>query len=666
MKSVFFRRLLATLTICMLLASAIMVGGYAYLIRNAYVDIKLEEMQAKAELLRQLVWEWASGQVGADAFERLGASFMEAADAAILVVNAEGKLAYVRAEAGYPSSAAMEEALGAVIGDILAGRSVAQSDVEIAGAGRMLVAAVPMEGQGGVLLLKRAGEVTLASRRLSVLLLWVALIVVPVTLLAALWRVKRETSPLHAMSEAAISMSKGDFCLRLDEEEPGEVGVLARALNNLCETLSGTIYQLRFEKGQLDEILQSLTDGVAALDGSGALTHCNSALMRMFGAVNAGRREDISEDAELWATFDQVFESGKAQTIHYPLPGERMLWITVSPVVNEDGSRNGVVGLFKDMTEMERLEDTRREYVANVSHELRTPLTAVRGLLEPLADGMVQDEETRQRYYRTMLHEVMRLSRLITDMMTLSRLQSGAEYVEISRVDIHELLRDIVSGYSAAAEQKGIRLTLDARQAVDGLTDPDRIEQVLIILLDNALRFTPEEGTITIRVQLRGDRMLITVEDTGTGIPEEDLPHIFERFYKVDKSRGSAGTGLGLSIAKYIIDKLDEQITVHSELGKGTCFTFTVKRYVSNAIALGPAKESRPTGREGQERYREDPLADEWGAVDADYVVVPEGPGKKKPKAEKKPAKLPTLKMSEKKPDKKPEKTPEAGRKRKE
>lgn len=653
MKSVFFRRLLATLTVCMLLASAVLVGGYTYLVQDAYADIKLEEMQAKAALLRQLVIERAKGEMGDEAFKRLAVSFMEAADAAILVMDAQGRLSYVGAEEGYPGEAAVQEALSAMIADILSGCSVARGDVEVRGAGRMLVAAVPVEDQGGVLLMKKAGEVTLASRRLSILLLWVALVVVPLSLLATVLRIKRETSPLHAMSEAAISMCKGDFSLRLDEEEPGEVGVLSRALNNLCETLSGTIYQLRFEKGQLDEILQSLTDGVAAFDGSGALTHCNSALMRMFGAVNAQKREDISEDGELWSAFDEVFESGQAQTITYPLPGERTLWITVSPVINEDGSRNGVVGLFKDMTEMERLEDTRREYVANVSHELRTPLTAVRGLLEPLADGMVRDEETRQRYYHIMLHEVLRLSRLITDMMTLSRLQSGAEYVDISRVDIHELLSDVVSGYTAAAEQKGIRLTLDARQAVDGLTDPDRIEQVLVILLDNALRFTPEGGTITIRVQAGGERMLISVEDTGTGIPQEDLPHIFERFYKVDKSRGSAGTGLGLSIAKFIIDKLDEHITVGSEIGKGTCFTFTVKRYVSNAIALGPATESRPTGRDGRAQQAEI-RADEWGAVDADYVVVPEGATKKKARAEKKPAKQPTAKKGE------------AGRKRKE
>ena len=653
MKSVFFRRLLVTLTICMLLASAIMVGGYAFLIGDAYADIKLEEMQAKVELLRQLVLERASGGLEADAFDRLSVSFMMAADATTVIFDDEGRILHIGSPIEGLDMAALEAQLTLPIADILEGCCISTNEVRLKGVGRVLATGAPVEGAGGVLMLKSVGAVASASRRLSSLLLWVVLAVVPVVLVATVLRVKRETGPLHAMSEAAISISKGNFDIRLDEDEPGEVGVLSRALNNLCETLSGTIYQLRFEKGQLDELLQSLTDGVAALDGSGALTHCNSALMRMFGAVNAGRREDISEDGSLWDTFDEVFETGKPQTITYPMAGDKVLWISVSPVVNEDGSRNGVVGLFKDMTEMERLEATRREYVANVSHELRTPLTAVRGLLEPLADGMVQDEETRQRYYKTMLHEVLRLSRLITDMMTLSRLQAGTEYIEIVRVDMGELLSDIVGGYTAAAEQKGIHLTLDAREAVDGLTDPDRIEQVLVILLDNAMRYTPEGGTITIHVRSAGDKMLVSVEDTGTGIPAEDVPHIFERFYKVDKSRGSGGTGLGLSIAQFMIEKLGEQITVRSELGKGTCFTFSVKRYVSNAIALGPAKETRNMGR-GQEPRRSEPMADEKGVVDADYMVMPGGPDRRKPKGEKKPMKLPPLKM------------PEKGRKRKE
>ena len=270
----------------------------------------------------------------------------------------------------------------------------------------------------------------------------------------------------------------------------------------------------------------------------------------------------------------------------------------------------------------------RREYVANVSHELRTPLTAVRGLLEPLADGMVKDEEDRQRYYRIMLHEVLRLSRLITDMMTLSRLQSGTEYMEVVRVDLNTLIRDIASGYSGTAHQKGIELVVDSPEPVpDAMTDPDRIEQVLIILIDNAMRYTPEGGTITIGMRNAKESIVLTVTDTGCGISEADLPHIFERFYKVDKSRGEGGTGLGLSIAQFIMEKLGESIRVKSELGKGTSFILTVKRYVRNAIALGPAGE-------GNVRYGDEeeaaPIAssnktnmqEENAILDAHYEVI--------------------------------------------
>ncbi len=432
-------------------------------------------------------------------------------------------------------------------------------------------------------------DILLFTDRLRDMLLLVSAIVVPLITLLFYFSIRQITKPLHNISEAAIQMSKGQFDVRVDENHSGEVGILSRALNTLCGTISQTIFQLSAEKNQLDAILQSLTDGVAVTDSVGMLTHYNTALMQMFGAVNVKTPYELIDDPTIWKAFEEVNKTGETQSITYPMPGERTLWITISPVENEHKDRTGVVGLFKDMTEMERLEATRREYVANVSHELRTPLTAIRGLLEPLSDGMVKSEEDRQRYYKIMLHEVMRLSRLISDMMMLSRLQAGTEYMELSRVDIHALINDLAASYSATAKQHGIELIVDALDTPDALTDPDRIEQVLIILLDNAMRYTPEGGSITISLR-NGKRMLLSVSDTGCGIPQEDLPHIFERFYKVDKSRNEGGTGLGLSIANYIMEKLGENISVESEIGKGTCFTLTIKRYVSNAIQLGPAE----------------------------------------------------------------------------
>ncbi|MDD6046198.1 MAG: ATP-binding protein [bacterium] len=610
MKSIFLRRLLLALIITLLIASATMVGGYAFISRDTYTEIKLKEMAPKADAAEQLIIEFLDGQITEEAFIRLSKTQMLAVNGATLFVDQENRCMQYQDSIFGMSPEDMQQALSEEITTVLSGEKVSTDSVRLPGKRPdALVVGTPIfmpDGSlaGGIFVIKSAQEIIGATAKLSTSLFWIAAIVLPVTLLITSWRIRRITEPLHTMSEAAIAMSKGNFDIRVNEDEIGEVGVLARALNGLCAGLSQTIYQLKTEKSQLDQILQSLTDGVAATDEVGMLTHYNAALMRMFGAVNVEKREELVPDPKIWKAFDEVFETGEPQSITYPMAGDKTLWITIAPVVTDGGQRVGVAGLFKDMTEMERLEAMRREYVANVSHELRTPLTAVRGLLEPLADGMVKDEEDRQRYYRIMLHEVLRLSRLITDMMTLSRLQSGTEYMEVVRVDMNTLIRDIASGYSGPARQKGIELVVDSPKPVpDAMTDPDRIEQVLIILIDNAMRYTPEGGTITIGMCNAKDSIILTVTDTGCGISKDDLPHIFERFYKVDKSRGEGGTGLGLSIAQFIMEKLGESITVESEPGKGTRFILTVKRYVRNAIALGPAGEGR--GRYGYEQAEE-------------------------------------------------------------
>lgn len=634
MRNIFLRRLLLALIITLLIASATMVGGYVFISRDTYTDIKLQEMAPKAEAAEQLVIEFLNGQITEDAFLRLSRTQMLAVNGATLFVDQNNQCIQYQDSIFGLTPNEMQQALSEQISIVLSGQTVSTDEVRLPGKKyNALVVGTPIFMQDGTLagaifVIKSSQEIIGATSKLSTSLLWIAAIVIPVTLLVTSWRMRRITDPLHTMSEAAIAMSKGDFEIRVNEDEVGEVGVLARALNRLCAALSQTIHQLKTEKSQLNQILQSLTDGVAATDEVGMLTHYNAALMRMFGAVNVEKREELVPDPKVWKAFDEVFETGKPQSITYPMAGDKTLWITIAPVVTDGGQRVGVAGLFKDMTEMERLEAMRREYVANVSHELRTPLTAVRGLLEPLADGMVKDEEDRQRYYRIMLHEVLRLSRLITDMMTLSRLQSGTEYMEVVRVDLNTLIRDIASGYSGTAHQKGIELVVDSPEPVpDAMTDPDRIEQVLIILIDNAMRYTPEGGTITIGMRNAKESIVLTVTDTGCGISEADLPHIFERFYKVDKSRGEGGTGLGLSIAQFIMEKLGESIRVKSELGKGTSFILTVKRYVRNAIALGPAGE-------GNVRYGDEeeaaPIAssnktnmqEENAILDAHYEVI--------------------------------------------
>lgn len=632
MKSVLLRRLVAGILIALLLASLFTVAGYVFFTRNTYSQIKLSEMKPKAELIGSMIELTSTGEITQAAFEKIMSEMANGSNMIIYTVNSAGELTLLNSfdnSLSDTSGKQLKKALAKSAQGMINGGGSESENIYVEGYGNLLTVAVPVEHAAdivtGVIIAKSSAEVSNISRKMSSTLFWLMLGIIPICTLATSWGLKKMTSPLRDMTNAAIKMSKGKFDIRLDESASGEMGILAHALNELCQKLSQTIFQLQTEKKQLDLILQSLTDGVAATDSLGMLTHYNTALMRMFGAVSVQKREELIADTKIWAAFDEVFITGVPQTLSLPMAGDRTIWITLSPVVTQRGKRSGVVGLFKDMTEMERLETMRKEYVANVSHELRTPLTAIRGLLEPLSDGMVKAEDDRQRYYKIMLHEVMRLSRLITDMMTLSRLQAGTEYMEMSCVDINELVDDIAGGYSSPAANKGIELIVNAGKVPNALTDPDRIEQVLVILLDNAMRYTPKGGSITISVK-NDDRLLISVADTGCGIPETDLPHIFDRFYKVDKSRNEGGTGLGLSIAKFIMDKLGEKLIVESKEGKGTIFTLTVKKYVRNAIALGPstADEHFKTNEKDAAGIKDEYSADDMHihALDADYEVL--------------------------------------------
>ena len=237
----------------------------------------------------------------------------------------------------------------------------------------------------------------------------------------------------------------------------------------------------------------------------------------------------------------------------------------------------GCVGIVSDVTSAERLEQTRRDYVANVSHELRTPLTAMRALIEPLRDGLVKTEEQRQQIYDVVLRETMRLSRLVNDMLELSRLQSGTASLSRSVFAPLPLFNLIHETYSAYAEDYQQTFVYDVPEDLPSVWgNPDRTQQVLIVLLDNAFKYTPEGGVVTLSACAEGDVVRVRVRDTGVGIPAADLPHVFDRFYKVDKSHHSKGTGLGLAIAYEIMKHLGEEMSVTSEPGQGSCFTFTL------------------------------------------------------------------------------------------
>ena len=445
--------------------------------------------------------------------------------------------------------------------------------------GNLVVVAVPItfmdEVIGAVFMAQSMTEIMggmqALTNTLALSLLLVGLLMLPVVLFFA----SRMVRPITRMRTVALTMAGGDLTARAEDGSNDEYGELGRALNHLSSELGSTISSLQMERNRLQSLINGLSEGIIAVDAKGATTLINPAV---YGLLNLQSTDDNVRAAapDVFAMFDQALSSAQAvkKTVWQ---GDVALHISVSPLLLQSGEVTGCVGIVSDVTSAERLEQTRRDYVANVSHELRTPLTAMRALIEPLRDGLVKTEEQRQQIYDVVLRETMRLSRLVNDMLELSRLQSGTASLSRSVFAPLPLFNLIHETYSAYAEDYQQTFVYDVPEDLPSVWgNPDRTQQVLIVLLDNAFKYTPEGGVVTLSACAEGDVVRVRVRDTGVGIPASDLPHVFDRFYKVDKSHHSKGTGLGLAIAYEIMKHLGEEMSVTSEPGRGSCFTFTL------------------------------------------------------------------------------------------
>ncbi len=403
-------------------------------------------------------------------------------------------------------------------------------------------------------------------------LIFASALAILLMLLPTWFAISRLTRPLKQVKDVATAMSAGNFSLRADTGTAGEIGELARAVNELAADLDSSIAALMQERNRLQQILDGLGEGIIAVDRELELTHINPMLAVLLG-------ESGIEQLIRSGDFRQAMERRKPVTRSLKR-NERVLELEITALEDGDHDVIGAVGLVRDITAAEQLEQTRRDYVANVSHELRTPLTALRALIEPLSDGLVSREEDRHRYYGIILNETLRLSRLIDDMLELSRLQAGRTAIRRTSFRLVNILDPLAERYRQLADEAGVTLhfaEFENRQ-LRVYSNADRIEQVLVILLDNALKFTPEGGEISLSVNDSAERVVITVRDSGIGMTAEDQQHAFDRFYKADKARGRGGTGLGLSIAREMMQVLGERIWVRSQPDQGSSFHLTITR----------------------------------------------------------------------------------------
>jgi two-component system phosphate regulon sensor histidine kinase PhoR len=390
------------------------------------------------------------------------------------------------------------------------------------------------------------------------------------TYLAARW-IRR---PLREIQAVAQAIAEGGFAKKVPLHARDEFGSVAIAMNRMAEELSARMERLAGETSKLDAVLAGMQEGVIAVGGAGEILHANASARSLFGLRDGPLDLKIGEAVRVPALGEGVrkaLRDGVPWRSAVEL-GPRAVALSFSPLA---GGRGGVL-VSRDVTEEKRYDDLRREFVANVSHELRTPLTLVKGYVETLAAGAWRDGREAPGFLRTIEANIDRLCRIVEDLLELSKLESGGLIAQRRPVDLGALLAKVCETFRPLAERKGQALALGELRldrAVEA--DPDLLERAISNLVDNAIKYTPERGRIRVDGESGPEGIRISVEDNGIGIPEPDLPRVFERFYRVDKSRSRdlGGTGLGLAIVKHVAQLHGGSVTVRSRLGRGSTFT---------------------------------------------------------------------------------------------
>ncbi len=403
-------------------------------------------------------------------------------------------------------------------------------------------------------------------------------------------RFTRRIRRLQSFAENLVATGASQ---ELAPDADDEVGELAKSLNRMAAQLRDSLDRLRLESARREAILSAMVEGVLAVDHDMRITFCNASFARVIGAPAAITERtpllEVVRDAGLRDMFRQVLASGSPlkQRLELPAADGRSFEVQAAPLsVSSSASRWGAIAVLHDITDLERLERVRKDFVANVSHELRTPLTAISGYAETLLEGALEDPANNRKFLEIIKAQASRLNNIASDLLVLSELESGKpEAAEPEPLRVRAVLESALRTVESAARVAGIRLDCTKVDDVCVVGSKIRLEQALVNLLDNAIKFNRPAGEVRISARrIPEGPVAITVADTGIGIASEDLSRIFERFYRVDKahSRTVGGTGLGLSIVKHVVERMNGKITVASELGKGTVFSLTVPACQAN------------------------------------------------------------------------------------
>lgn len=400
-------------------------------------------------------------------------------------------------------------------------------------------------------------------------------------LLLAFWFSRRTIRPLLELTQSVERIAAGDYGRKIFAEGHSELGILARTFNFTSERLAAQFKQMDEDRQQLRAVLASMVEGVIAVDAQQQILFANERagqLLEFDTRASVGRRLwEVVRRRPIQEVVNSALSDGKGHQKELSWNGSshRSLMVHAGPLPGSPP--RGAVLVLHDTTDLRRLESLRQEFVANVSHELKTPLSVIKASAETLIDyGAIDDPEARDLFMQRIADQAERLHALILDLLCLARIEAGSETYLFQPVLLHNVMEPCLKRCATLAEEKQQNLkTEPSLEPIAVWADEEAVVQIVDNLVDNAIKYTPAKGTITLRWWVNADSAYFEVEDTGLGIPEDQLPRIFERFYRVDKarSREMGGTGLGLSIVKHLVQAMQGTIQARSTLGKGSCFT---------------------------------------------------------------------------------------------
>ncbi|OGC76053.1 MAG: hypothetical protein A2Z27_05700 [candidate division Zixibacteria bacterium RBG_16_50_21] len=410
------------------------------------------------------------------------------------------------------------------------------------------------------------------------------LITLVLSLTLSLFLAGRLTRPLKNMTESARRIAQGDFQMKIKLRTQDEVSELAHYFNQMVQQLEITVTELMNEKSQLDSIVSNLKEGVLALNSKGEILIANESVKEMFGwhsPVFGRRYVEIIRHPFLNGLIKKAMLEKKNQSseIDTGFPQEKVLLTEILTLDTQSVDQVSVILVFFDITRLKRLEKIRKDFVANASHELRTPLTSIKGYVEALQDGALNEADRAKNFLNIVQRQADRMGKIIADLLLLSQIEAEDYRLKAEEFSLKELINEIATQFRKSAEDKSQKIEVKFTATNDNIqADRDKLTQVLVNLIDNAIKYTGNGGLIQITAEERAGKMIVSVKDNGIGIPSTEVPRIFERFYTVDKARSRelGGTGLGLSIVKHIVEVHGGEVWVESELGKGSIFYFSL------------------------------------------------------------------------------------------